>query len=105
MSNSTQSFKLTNVPAGNYPISAISSSWTPKGGGILGGKNYVLTFSATGAGTAQLAIKAADGVTWVPCSTSMTGNASQVLTLCPGEYELQITGFTACYASLNRVPD
>jgi hypothetical protein len=108
MSFSTQSFKLLNRPAGNYdlnPFPNTTSGFQGSSGGVLGG-NYVLVFAATGTGTAQLFIRAADNVTLVPVSTSITTTASaQVVTLCPGDYVLEITGFTANNVSITRVPD
>ncbi|MDR3562049.1 MAG: hypothetical protein P4N59_11525 [Negativicutes bacterium] len=100
--SATQNFTLYNQPAGTYVVGT-GSTFPGSGGGVLGGR-YVFLFCGTGAGTAVLNTLGPDGVTWVPASTSITANANaQLLDLCPGQYQIVITGFTANYASLTRI--
>jgi hypothetical protein len=104
MANTNQSFLLKNQSAGTYPLNPSGQSRWAGSGGVLGGL-YSFETVSTGTGTIQLEKIGADGSTLVPVGASVTTTGSyQTLYLPPGSYSVTITGFTANYASLVRVP-
>jgi len=71
---------------------------------LKGGKYGVMTKS-TGAGTIDLKILAQDGSTFLAVITqivAVTGYAT--VDLPPGQYRVEITGFTANFISVTSVP-
>jgi hypothetical protein len=88
------SFKLSNVALGTYKFS------------LLGGR-YALSYVGTGAGTVDLGILLPDNATYktgVATQITATTGFQTGLDLPPGAYEIVITGFTANYVALVRVP-
>jgi hypothetical protein len=72
----------------------------------LKGGTYSIDFNGTGAGTVDVKRLGPDGSTFIACGvtqiTAVTG--SQTLDLPPGQYEVIITGFTANFVTICRVP-
>lgn len=97
----TEAFKLKNAAAGTYPVK-------PDGNGdaYLFGGEYQLQGLMTGSGTVDLKQLQAGGSTWVPIITQITSSpiAQQTVKLPPGRFEIVISGFTANFISLTRVP-
>jgi hypothetical protein len=84
---------LSNVAAGTYSFNLT--------GGI-----YHWNTKSTGAGTIDLKIYAYDGSTLTAVATQITATAGQQggMYLPPGQYAIVISGFTANYVALSRVP-
>lgn len=96
----TESFKLSGVVAGTYPVK-------PDGAGdaYLFGGTYELKVSAvTGAGAVVLnQLDSAGNI--VPVNgTGATAIGINTYNLPPGRYTIVTSGFTAVTASLTRVP-
>lgn len=108
----SESFKLSNVAAGTYPVQ-------PDGAGapyLMGGV-YFLDFLCTGSPTLALKILGPDGSTYTevfptannvgfagtPATITAAGTYKYVF-LPPGVYEIVIGTSTANYVSLTRVP-
>ncbi len=89
----TESFKVVNGGAANSAVFALK-----------GGKYAVVTKS-TGAGTIDLMILAADNSTYLAVITQITAvTGYATVDLPPGQYRLDIAGFTANYISVTSVP-
>ncbi len=91
-STSTEVVKFSN-------IGATTAAFTLRGG------KYAVAANATGAGTMGLQILGADGSTFIPVFTAfavVTGYA--VIDLPPGSYNFLVSGFTAVFATICRVP-
>lgn len=96
--NTHEQFSLSNVAAGTYPVSTGSHI------GLKGGSYWIETVS-TGSGTIDLKKLAPDGVTYTARITQITATAGQqTVSLPPGQYEVVISGFTANYVTINRIP-
>jgi hypothetical protein len=88
----TDGYAVVNAAVGTYPF-------------VLRGGLYQLEYLATGSGTADVKKLSADGSTWTARVTQVTATSAFVqYTLPPGNYEFVITGFTANYLSLTRIP-
>lgn len=97
----TEAFKLNNVAAATYPIK-------PDGAGdaYLFGGRYEYTYRGTGSGTVDLQQLSPDGSTWEPVITQITAAtyARNTVDIPPGRYRVVISGFTANFFTLTRVP-
>lgn len=71
---------------------------------LKGGKYGFMTKS-TGAGTIDLQMLGPDGSTWLAVATQITATAGYNTTdVPPGQFRVVISGFTANYVTVTRVP-
>lgn len=72
----------------------------------LKGGAYAFAYKGTGAGTVDLAMLGPDDTTFIACGLTqiVATTGFQTLTLPPGQYRVVITGFTANYVSVSRIP-
>jgi hypothetical protein len=92
---STQTVTLcTNAAAGTFQASDA----------LLGG-TYELDYVGTGAGTVNAQVLGPNGVTWINVGTQITTTtAAQIIQISAGQFRIVITGFTASYCNLSRLP-
>lgn len=83
---------LTNAAANNY------------GAFLVTGGLYAVETLSAGAGSILLQRLGPDGVTWVTVVTIVATSNFSTAQLPPGQYRWSISGFTANYASISRIP-
>ncbi len=89
----TDAVSFSNIGTGN------TAFFTLKGG------KYAVVQKSTGAGTIDLTILSVDGVTTVKTITSMATVAGFAnADLPPGQYRFEVSGFTANFLTVCRVP-
>lgn len=72
---------------------------------VLRGGSYWLETKSTGAGTIDLQKLGPDGSTFTARATQIVATAGQqTISLPPGTYKVAITGFTANFVELTRIP-
>lgn len=71
----------------------------------LRGGTYWVETKSTGAGTIDLQKLGPDGVTFTARITQIVATAGQqTIALAPGTYKVVITGFTANFVEITRIP-
>lgn len=103
-----ESIKWANIAATAAPSSPSNNgnASAPITFQVEGGQ-YQLDIVGTTIGSAQINGVGPDGSTLIPHGTQSTTGApvpTQTLLLAPGTYELVVSGATALYASLTRIP-
>lgn len=108
-----ESFKLSNVAAGTYPVK-------PNSGNVqaLQGGHYFLDLICTGTPSLKLEVLGPDGTTYtevlpIKSGVGFAGTPATIVAaglywyfyLPPGNYQIVIATSTANYVSLTRVPE
>jgi hypothetical protein len=96
-----ESVKFSNISATSAPVGSLTPTNTtfPLEGGY-----YQVDTVATTYGSCQLQGMGPDGATFLNHGAAITTNGFVQLYLAPGQYQLTVSGATALYASITRIP-
>jgi|ERR1700688_2534238 len=96
----TESIKWANIAATAAPTGTGNGQTSFP---VAGGTYQLSTIAAT-YGTVNLQAMGADSSTLISLGSAITADGIATYTLAPGLYQLTVSGATALYAALTRVP-